>query len=262
VHLDAASPLYGRVDTGAALRAALDLVRAMTPAPEALLLSGDLVNDGTPEDYRAVRSLVEPVARELGCPMVVVPGNHDVVGVLREHLLGEPASDAALDSAVLVGGLRIVALDTSVAGAGHGELSRAQLDWLAAELDSPAPEGTVLMLHHPPLPSPVGLIEELALRERDRLTGLLEGTDVRLILCGHTHHAGAGAVAGIPVWIAPAVAYTSDVTAPPDLFRGMAGATGITRIDVHADTAVATLIPLEGRDPVVELGVTEALRGD
>ncbi|WP_246271743.1 hypothetical protein [Amycolatopsis acididurans] len=51
----------------------------------------------------------------------------------------------------MIGGLRIIALDSSVPGHGHGELSGGQLDWLARELATPAPDGTILAPHHPPL---------------------------------------------------------------------------------------------------------------
>ena len=70
-------------------------------------------------------------------------GDHDELAV--------PAQDAVYD----VGGLRIVALDTSVPRYHHGELSDEQLDWLADVLTTPAEHGTVLALHHPPIPVPM-----------------------------------------------------------------------------------------------------------
>ena len=51
-------------------------------------------------------------------------------------------------------GLRIIALDTSVPGYHHGELTDAQLAWLADVLATPAPHGTLLALT-PPLPVPM-----------------------------------------------------------------------------------------------------------
>jgi Icc protein len=40
-----------------------------------------------------------------------------------------------------IAGLRVIVLDTSVPGYHHGEISRAQLDWLATTLAEPAPFG-------------------------------------------------------------------------------------------------------------------------
>jgi hypothetical protein len=57
-------------------------------------------------------------------------------------------------------------LDTSVPGYHHGEISGRQLDWLADELATPAPDGTILALHHPPIPSVLDLAVTVELRGR------------------------------------------------------------------------------------------------
>lgn len=261
VHLVTDRLLDGVVDTVARLRAALGAIAGMAVAPEAIVLSGDIGNDATPEEYRLVRELVEPLAAELGAELVAIPGNHDDGAVLREHLLGEPAADRPLDRSLRLGDLRVVALDSTVRGAHHGVLDDEQLAWLAAELAEPAPAGTILVTHHTPLPSPVGLLEHVPLRDPERLAEVIAGTDVRIVLCGHAHHAGCGAVAGVPVWVAPAVAYAADVTAPPYTYRGIAGGAGITRVDVFGEQVVTTLIPIDDRTPVVELAV-EAVVAD
>jgi 3',5'-cyclic-AMP phosphodiesterase len=259
LHLDAAAPLYERVDTVGRLRDTLAVIEAMHPRPEAILLTGDLANHATPEDYRTIRGLLDPVVARLGVPLVVIPGNHDVTATLREHLLGDTATTGPMDRVLMLGGLRVIALDTTIEGRHTGELTDAQLDRLAAELADPAPEGTLLAVHHPPLPSPIALFEHVALEAPERLAAALAGTDVRLVLAGHAHHTACGTVAGIPVWIAPATAYTADVTAPEDRYRGIAGATGITRIDVFDDTVVTTLVPVGDRAPVVDLAVADVL---
>lgn len=258
-HLDAAAALYGAIDTVAALREALAVVAAMERRPAAVLLTGDLANEATPDDYRCVRGLVEPTVRELGAELVVLPGNHDVTGTLREHLLGDTRSTGPMDSSLRLGGLRVVALDSTVENGHHGELSADQLARLGAELQEPAPDGTVLAIHHPPLPSPVGLMEHVALREPERLFEAIRDTDVRLVVSGHAHHTACGEAGGVPVWISPSTAYTADVTAPDGLYRGIAGGAGLTRIDVFADTVVASFVPLAGRDPIVELDVDTVL---
>lgn len=255
VHLDAARPLYGSVDPVAALETALEAVRSMADRPEALLLTGDVANHATAADYRRARELLDPLVAELGCELVVIPGNHDTVPLLREHLLGEPASEAPMDATLRLGGLRIVALDTTIPGRHDGEVDDDQLARLARELAEPAPEGTLLLMHHTPLPSPVGLFEHVALRDPGRIAEAVRGTDVRMILSGHAHHTACGTVGGVPVWISPATSYTADVTAPAPLYRGIVGGTGITRVDVFDETVVTTLIPLAGGGTVVELDV-------
>src|SRR3546814_6114943 len=100
-------------------------------------------------------------------------GNHDDRASFREHLL--PAEEAESPSAPVdrvdeLDGLRIVTLDTSVPGFHHGEISDAQLDWLAGVLSTPAPLGTILALHHPPVPSVLDLAASVEDRKSTRLT--------------------------------------------------------------------------------------------
>ena len=71
-----------------------------------------------------------------------------------------------------------------VPGWHHGDLDDAQLDWLRGILATPAPLGTILAMHHPPLPSHIPLFDILELRDQGRLAEVIAGTDVRAILAG------------------------------------------------------------------------------
>src|SRR3546814_6624804 len=104
-----------------------------------------------------------------------------------------PAEEAESPSAPVdrvdeLDGLRIVTLDTSVPGFHHGEISDAQLDWLAGVLSTPAPLGTILALHPPPVPSLLDLAASVELRAPSLLAAVLRGTAVRAITRGHLHH--------------------------------------------------------------------------
>jgi len=240
--------LTGDPESAATLRRALDRLGAGT-RPDALLLPGDLAADGEPAAYAMLRELLDPI----GAPVVPVMGNHDALAPFT-------SSFGAPDRVVRVGGARVVALDSTVAGHHHGRLDPDQLKWLAAELTAPAPEGTVLVLHHPPLPSPVPSVDLLRLREPEKLAEVLSGSDVRMIVCGHAHHAGAGVLAGIPVWIAPALYYQVDPFPPAGRLRGIAGA-ALSRIDLFrdgTDAAVATAVPLDG-DPVYDVDAAQRI---
>jgi 3',5'-cyclic AMP phosphodiesterase CpdA len=140
--------LHG-VDTLANLRAAVDLVEARNIQPDAFLFTGDLADKGDPASYARLRAVFEDVERRFGVPALAAVGNHDNRPALREELLGEPASEAPLYYRRWLGDLRIVVLDSSVPGAAQGALDAEQLAWLRAELETLAPEGTVLVVHHP-----------------------------------------------------------------------------------------------------------------
>ncbi|MGW4248821.1 metallophosphoesterase family protein [Nocardia sp. NPDC004722] len=116
-----------------------------------------------------------------------------------------------------------------------------QLAWLAEQLRHPARRGSVLVLHHPPLPSAIPAAEFLKLHNADELAEVISGSDVRMILCGHNHMTAASALAGIPVWVGPALAYRIDAMAPAGRQQGFVGA-GFTRIDVVGTSVIATAV--------------------
>lgn len=247
VGVEGPSPRYG-VDPFDVLERALQAVAHTEVAPAALLFTGDLTEHGLAEEYRRLRSLVEPAAARAGVPAVWVAGNHDDRAALRTGLLDEAADDAPLDHVVRLGDLRIVVLDSTVPCRGYGRLSAGQLDRLRAELAEPAPAGTVLALHHPPVPAVTPLTAAIALQHREELAEVLAGTDVRIVLAGHTHAAAAGVVAGIPVWTGGPIATVIDALAPAAGMRVLA-APSVSRIDLFPDTVLATTVPVDA--PVV-----------
>ncbi|MGI8312498.1 metallophosphoesterase [Saccharopolyspora hattusasensis] len=251
--------MHGVVDTTANLTTAVGMVENSEADVAALLFTGDLADDGDPAAYRRLRSIVAPAARRLGAEVVYAMGNHDERAAFRAELLDEQPGTGECDSVSTVDGLRVVTMDSTEPGYHDGHLSDAQLDWLARVLATSAPRGTVLISHHPPLPSPVPTVHLLRLRGADRLAELLRGTDVRLIVSGHAHHTGCGALAGIPVWVGPALAY--GVAAVPPKGRLRAGAdAGFSRIDVFGDQIVATAVPLSTADQVYDVDAAERLR--
>ena len=73
--------LYGGiVDSNQALVTAIDHVLAMGRRPDLVVLTGDLVDEGRPEEYAMLRKIL--VA--LPIPYLVIPGNHDDRDNLRD----------------------------------------------------------------------------------------------------------------------------------------------------------------------------------
>ncbi|AHH17993.1 putative metallophosphoesterase [Nocardia nova SH22a] len=241
----AGEPLLDGVDTHAALVRALDKLRTGGQRVDALILSGDLADNGSPEAYRRLRAVVEPAGAALGAPVLYVMGNHDERTAFGEHLLDRAAGtvDAAVphDRILEVGGLRVIGMDSTTPHRHDGRLEPGQLAWLAGQLRRPAERGTLLVLHHPPLPSAIPAAEFLKLQDADALAEIVAGTDVRMILCGHNHMTAASSLAGVPVWVGPALAYRIDAMAPVGHQRGVVGS-GFTRLDVFGSTVVATAV--------------------
>ena len=144
-----------------------------------------------------------------------------------------------------VDGLRIIALDTSVPGYHHGELTDDQLGWLRDQLATPAPHGTLLALHHPPIPVPMlRAAEIIELDDQHRLAEVLEGSDVRAILGGHFHFTSWSTFAGIPVSVASASCYTSDPAPLARFVSGVDGHQAITMLHLYDDRVVNSVVPL------------------
>ena len=249
-------PLYGSIDTDANLRRALEALEASELRPDALVFTGDIADLGESDAYDRVREIVQPAAQRMGSELVWVMGNHDNRAAFRTGLLGssgassDSEAEAPIDRVIDLAGLRLIALDTSVPGYHHGELAAEQLDWLREQLSTPAPHGTLLALHHPPVPSPVAYMQVLELQEQHALADVVRGSDVRGILGGHLHYSTHSLFAGIPVAVAAATCYTMDVAAPESTLVGRDGGQSISLVHVYADQVVHSIVPL-GDFPVV-----------
>ncbi|WP_182525657.1 metallophosphoesterase [Nocardioides dongkuii] len=238
---------YGVVDTEAGLVRALERLAHAHPAPQALVFTGDLADKAEPAAYARLREIVEPAAAAMGAEVIWTMGNHDDRATYSRALFGlEPDHpEATQDRVHDVAGLRVVALDTSVPGYHHGEVTEAQLDWLAGVLATPAEHGTVLAMHHPPVPTPMLRAAELIeLADQDRLAAVLAGTDVRTILAGHLHYSTYSTFAGIPVSVASASCYSADPAPMERFLSGVDGHQSFTMMHVYADRVVQTIVPL------------------
>lgn len=236
--------LYDRVDPADALQRSLDEFEASEGRPEAIIVTGDLADRGEPDAYQRLRSMIEPVAARLGAQVIWVMGNHDNRATFRSVLLSEFPSMSPIDRVHDVNGLRIITLDSTVPGHHHGEVSGAQLDWLAQELSVSAPHGTILAMHHPPLPSVLDLAVAVELREQSGLADVIFGSDVRSILAGHLHYSSSGSFAGIPVSVASATCYTQDLNVPVGGTRGRDGATAFNLVHVYPTTVLHSVVPV------------------
>lgn len=247
LHLTADStPLFGLLDADARLREAIDRLTASGVMPAAIVVTGDVADDGTPQSYARASAALEPVAARLGARLIWVMGNHDRRSAFRTALLDAAASEEPVDAVQDLAGLRLVTLDSSVPGQHHGELDEAQLSWLGGVLAEPAPHGTIVALHHPPLPVVIAPSDAIELHGQDRLEAVLRGSDVRGIIAGHLHYATSSTFAGVPVWVAAACCYSTDPLAPDGWVRGQDGGQSISLLHIYPDRIVHTSTPTAG----------------
>ena len=184
------------------LAAAVESVRAIRPQPDAVLVTGDIADHATDEEYEQVRELLTP----LQAPLYVLPGNHDDRDALRRNF-DLPGSDGEpVRYSVDLGPLRLVVLDTTRPGEASGALEGEQLDWLDAELAAAPNQLTLIAMHHPPIVIGVPAWDEIGLAASDRLAlgAVIERhQQVRRIVCGHFHSTITGELAGRGVLVVP-----------------------------------------------------------
>jgi 3',5'-cyclic-AMP phosphodiesterase len=193
---------WGGCDPVAALAVAVESVRGLRPRPEAVLVSGDLAANAAADEYEQARALLT----SLEAPLFVLPGNHDDRAALRRHFAVPGADGEPVQYAADVGGLRLVAVDTTRPGEDPGTLDEERLSWLDTELAGEPDAPTVIAMHHPPLVTGIPALDETGLPAADRraLAAVVERhAQVRRIVAGHVHRPITGDLAGCAVLAAP-----------------------------------------------------------
>jgi 3',5'-cyclic AMP phosphodiesterase CpdA len=242
--VDGGGMLHDVVDSEANLRAMFDGFDRADARPEALILTGDIADRGDPDAYHRIREVVESAAERYGSQVIWCMGNHDTRENFYAELLGEEASTEPYDRVWDINGLRVIVVDPTVPGHHWGEITDAQLTWLTDVLAVPASDGTLLALHHPPVPSPLGLIRLFELHDQDRLAAVVRNTDVIGILGGHLHYSTTSTFAGIPVSVASATCYTQDLQVPYPAARGQAGGQSYNLVHVYRDRVLHSVVPI------------------
>lgn len=185
----------------ASLCAAVAAIRDLPDRPDAVVVTGDLVESGGAPEYRR---LADTLA-EIGAPTFVVNGNCDDAGALCECFEISAPSGRVRYGADL-GPLRLLVLDSTVRGELRGELTADDLSWLESELAAFSETPTIVAMHHPPLATLVPAWDDLGLA-RSSVEALGEivraAPQVMRIAAGHFHRAIVGQLAGVPVCTVP-----------------------------------------------------------
>jgi 3',5'-cyclic AMP phosphodiesterase CpdA len=197
----------GPDDTGsaAALAAAVRAVLRLAPAPDAVIVSGDLTNRSDARSYERVRELLAPLAM----PVHVLPGNHDDREALRAWFTDDPVAGAHGDPfqyVIRCGAVLVVVCDTTQPGRAEGRLDAGALAWLEAQLRAATDVPTLVAMHHAPLLTGLAPMDALGLPAADRsaLASVLERhRQVRRVVAGHVHRACFGVLGGCPVFACP-----------------------------------------------------------
>lgn len=195
---------------------AFRVVAALTPAPDLILLTGDLVEAGLADEYR---NLLAALNRTLRRPVHVIPGNHDDRQTMRvelAHLPGMAAHPDFIQYAIEDHPVRVIMLDTLVPGRSHGELGPQRLAWLDATLAEQPDRPALLAMHHPPIMTGIPHMDRIGLVDAGAFAALVaRHPQVERIVCGHYHRPIVGRCAQAIVSVAPSVAHQVEWTFDP-----------------------------------------------
>ena len=198
---------YGVSETNLFAEHAIHALLRLAPRPDCVIVSGDLTDCGLAEEYEILASLFA----RLPMPVFAVPGNHDRREPFRAAFApgGYLPPDGYLNFAIDRGEVRIIGLDSLVAGESHGALAPDTLRFLAHALAERPDATTLVMLHHPPFETGIGHMDQVGLREGvAELEVILHAhPQVARVLCGHVHRSIQTMVGGRLCQIAPSVAH-------------------------------------------------------
>lgn len=210
------SRLYGGYDPDGAFSSVLAHVAALNPRPDLVVLSGDLTENGTPEEYAHFRALIAG----FDLPLAAIPGNHDRRDAFAEAFAGT-AVTAGVDPSWLsiqidLPGLTVLGLDTlGLEGEAGGTLDEARLDWLGRRLADAGATPVLLFMHHPPFATGIVRMDRWGLADPGDFTRLVAAAPTVLrVCCGHVHRAIEAAYAGTIAGVCPPVAWSVPLFRP------------------------------------------------
>ena len=149
-------------------------------APDVVVVSGDLTNDGLEQEFREARDYLDRIDHRR---TIVIPGNHDSrnVGYVHfEELFGERSAELHSD------GVSIVAIDSSEPDLDHGTIGRGRYPWIEERFAREA-YLRVFVLHHHLLPIPGTGRERNVVYDAGDALECLQRAGVHLVLSGHKH---------------------------------------------------------------------------
>ena len=199
---------YRISETNMMTERAFDMVAALRPRPDVVLITGDMADCGLAAEYELLKALL----RRLPMPVYMVPGNHDRRDTLKAVFSDWPGIAADPDFIQFVVEdfpVRLIGLDTLTPGSSAGALCRRRLDFLHGALAQDAAKPVVIFMHHPPFVTGIRHMDEIGLTEgAERLADLVRAHGkVERILCGHDHRAIDTLFGGTLASVAPGVSH-------------------------------------------------------
>jgi len=220
------------LNTWESFKAIIDRVAAGQRRPDAVIATGDLVQDETRQGYERFRDGIV----ELGVPVHCVPGNHDSPRIMAEMLSKPPfhfCGTRRYDS------WRLVMLNTAVRWDDGGRLETTQLRILEQTLEQNPNDFVLIGMHHHPVPTGSLGLDGLGLRNSDEFLGIVDKhPNVRGIAWGHVHQAAEQVRNDVLMFSTPSTG--SQFLPDSDAFMMDSKPPGYRWIELHSDGSIET----------------------
>jgi Icc protein len=181
-------------NTQASMQACIDHAHSHHTA-DAILLTGDMTHDASPEAYHRMNKAFSVFE----VPVGVIPGNHDLASVMYQEADPAFATDKIeLDNWI------IVLLNSAVPGHEHGLLEKDELNRCQELLTEYKHHHAMICLHHQPVPVGSRWLDTMQLQNCEEFLGMVKNNEnVKAVVWGHVHQSFRTDYAGIPFIATP-----------------------------------------------------------
>lgn len=206
--------------------------RATRRPPDAIVATGDLVQDETRQGYQRFRQVVSL----MGVPVHCIPGNHDAPRIMAELLNHPPFQFCGIAH---YGNWCLVMLNSACRGDDGGYLDGEQLAALDRTLAANTAHHVLVCLHHHPIPMESRWLDGVGLRGSQAFLDVIDRhSHVRCIAWGHVHQASDRERKGIRMISTPSTG--SQFLPGSDTFAVDSKPPGFRWLELHADGSIET----------------------
>tara|TARA_Y100000590_G_scaffold26997_1_gene30346 strand:+ start:4935 stop:5681 length:747 start_codon:yes stop_codon:yes gene_type:complete len=149
--------------------------------PDAVVITGDLTNEGLKEQYEKCKTLISKINAE---KIIAISGNHDYrnTGYLHFKKYFPFQTINELDDNVV-----LVTLGTARPDRDEGEVGYRQTLWLERTMKKYQNKTTILAMHHHLIGIPDTGSDRLTIIDAGDVLRATLDSNVNLVLCGHKH---------------------------------------------------------------------------
>lgn len=202
----AADELLGSITPFELLKKVLQKVKELSPAPDFLLLSGDMTHNGEENAYK----LLDELLKSSQIPYYWLEGNHDnkkVMKKLEASLRVNPSRSFEHK------GIYFILLDSVSDDKSHGEFSEKTLEFLSQELEKSKSMPCVVAFHHHILATSCPWIDRSMVENTSDFFEITsQYNHIQMVLHGHIHNAISREEENLLILSAPSTAFQFDLT--------------------------------------------------